>query len=128
MDHVDLSEKIIGCAYKIYNVLGSGFLESVYEKAFEIELKKLEVSVEMQKKVNVYYDGQSVGVFIADLVVDNKIIVELKAVKSLAVAHEVQLVNYLAATEISIGLLINFGESKVEVKRKYLTSNQKLSC
>lgn len=75
-----------------------------------------------------FYDGQIVGSFIADIVVDNKIIVEMKAVKSLAVAHEVQLVNYLAATEIPIGLLVNFGESKVEIRRKYLNLNQKLSC
>ncbi len=128
MDHVDLSEKIIGCAYRVYNALGSGFLESVYERAFEIELRKLGIPVEAQKNLNVLYEGQSVGFFVADLVVDDKIIVELKAVRHLAVAHEVQLVNYLAATDIAIGLLINFGESKVEVKRKYLTSNQNLSC
>lgn len=125
MDHGDLSEKVIGCAYRIFNVLGSGFLESVYEKAFEIELLKLQIPIQTQKKLTVFYDGQPVGFFIADLVIDDKIIVELKAVKNLAVTHEVQLVNYLAATDISIGLLINFGESKVEVKRKYLTSNQK---
>jgi GxxExxY protein len=128
MNHADSTEPIIGCSYRIYNVLGSGFLESVYERALEIELGKLNIPVKFQQSLNVLYDGQSVGVFIADLVVDNKIIVELKAVKCLAVAHEVQLVNYLAATNISIGLLINFGESKVEIKRKYLNLNQKLSC
>ncbi len=130
MDHADLTEKVIGCAFRVHNVLGSGFLESVYERALSIELGKLNICVEEQKSLNVFYDGQVVGTFVADLVIDDKIIVELKAVRSLAVAHEVQLVNYLAATNIAIGLLINFGESKVEVKRKILSfsNNQISSC
>jgi len=120
MDHADLTEKIIGCAYRVYNTLGAGFLESVYEKCLIIEARKHGLSVEAQKAVNVYYDEQIVGSFIADLIVDKKIIIELKAVRNLVVAHEVQLVNYLTATKIPIGLLINFGEVKVEVKRKFL--------
>ena len=121
MDHADLTEKVIGCAFRVYNVLGSGFLESVYEKALSIELGKLNICVEDQKSLNVFYDGQIVGTFVADLIIDDKIIVELKAVRSLAVAHEVQLVNYLAATKLPVGLLINFGESRVDIKRKLLS-------
>ena len=119
MDHSDLTEKIIGCAYHVYNTLGTGFLESVYEKALLIEAEKYGLSVESQKAINVYYDEQIVGNFVADLIVDNKVVIELKAVRNLVVAHEVQLVNYLTATQIPIGLLINFGETKVEVKRKF---------
>ena len=122
MDHSDLTEKVIGCAYRVYNTLGSGFLESVYEKCLIIEARKYGLSVEAQKAVNVYYDEQIVGNFIADLIIDKKVIIELKAVRNLVVAHEVQLVNYLTATKIPIGLLINFGEAKVEVKRKFLKS------
>ena len=120
MDHSDLTEKIIGCAYRVYNILGSGFLESVYEKCLIIEAEKYGLTVEAQKAVNVYYYEQIVGSFITDLIVDKKVIIELKAVRHLVVAHEVQLVNYLTATKIPIGLLINFGETKVEVKRKFL--------
>jgi len=119
MDHADLTEKVIGCAYRVYNTLGSGFLESVYEKSLAIELQKAGVAIESQKTVKVYYDEKIVGSFVADLIVDEKIIVELKAVRNLVVTHEVQLVNYLTATKIPIGLLINFGETKVEVKRKF---------
>ena len=121
MDHSDLTEKIIGCAYRVYNTLGSGFLESVYEKCLIIEAEKYGLSVEAQKPINVYYDGQNVGSFVADLIVDDKVVIELKAVRKLVVAHEVQLVNYLTATKIPVGLLINFGETKVEVKRKFLS-------
>ncbi len=120
MDHADLTEKIIGCAYRVYNTLGAGFLESVYEKCLIIEAEKYGLSVEAQKPINVYYDGQNVGNFVTDLIVDDKVIIELKAVRNLVIAHEVQLVNYLTATKIPIGLLINFGETKVEVKRKFL--------
>ena len=119
MDHADLTEKVIGCAYQVYNTLGCGFLESVYEKSLVIELLKIGMSVETQKAVDVYYDEQIVGSFITDLIIDNKIIVELKAVRNLALVHEVQLVNYLTATKIPIGLLVNFGETKVEIKRKF---------
>lgn len=121
MESAELTEKIIGCSYRVYNTLGSGFLESVYEKSLILEAEKSGLTVESQKAVNVYYDEQIVGSFIIDLFVNGKVVVELKAVKSLSVAHEVQLVNYLAATKIPVGLLINFSESKVEVKRKVLT-------
>ncbi len=114
----DLTDKIIGACYKVYNTLGSGFLESVYENCLIIELKKLGLLVENQKSIQVLYEDQEVGYFIADIIVENKIILELKAIKELAQIHEVQLVNYLTATGKDVGLLINFGNKKVQVKRK----------
>jgi len=120
MEYAGLTEKIIGCAYHVYNILGSGFLESVYEKCLIIEIQKVGLLVESQKAINVHYDDLIVGSFFADIIIANTVIVELKAVRTLNAAHEVQLVNYLAATKLPVGLLINFGESKVEIKRKVL--------
>ena len=118
MEYQELTKKIIGCAYKVYNHMGFGFLESVYEKCLLIELGRAGLKTECQKAIPVAYDGQTVGDFSADMVVENKVIVELKSVEHLIKAHEIQLVNYLVATGISVGLLINFGVTKVEVKRK----------
>lgn len=119
MEDEDLTGKIIACAYAVHNSLGAGFLESVYQKALAIELAKQGLSGVMEKKVPVYYEGNLVGDFRADLVVEDRVIVETKAVNSLAAPHEVQLVNYLVATNTPIGLLINFGNQSVEIKRKY---------
>jgi GxxExxY protein len=118
MEFESLTEKIIGCAYRVYNKMGYGFLESVYEKCMLIELRKLCLKSEYQKSITVQYDREIVGQFIADIFVEDTIIIELKSVKTIAKAHEVQLVNYLVATGKDVGLLINFGEQKVEVKRK----------
>jgi GxxExxY protein len=118
MEHQDLTEKIIGCAYKVHNRLGYGFLESVYEKSLLIELRKTGISAKAQVPITVRYEGEVVGDFIADILVEDKVIVELKSISQIAKAHEVQLVNYLVATGKEIGLLINFGEKMVEVKRK----------
>ena len=118
MEHEKITEKIIGCAYKVYNTIGFGFLESVYEKSLLIELRKAGLNVEAQKSIKVSYDGEIVGDFIADIIVENKVMIEIKAVEKLIKAHEIQLVNYLVATGISVGLLINFGKTKVEIKRK----------
>ena len=131
MEYTDITEKIIGCAYRVYNKLGAGFLESVYEKCMAIEFERIVLQAVFQQPLNVFYDGHSVGSYIADIVVEEKVIIELKAVRTLTTAHEVQLVNYLAATKVPIGLLINFGETKVEVKRKVLTlplNHPPLSC
>ena len=116
-----LTEKVIGAAFKVHNELGFGFLESVYEKALAIELSKAGISYETQSAIKVFYDERIIGEFVCDMYVDGRLIVELKSVTQLATAHEVQLVNYLTATKIDIGLLINFGPSKVDVKRKYRT-------
>ena len=119
MEYEEITHKIIGAAYKVFNTLGFGFLESVYKKAMIIELSKNELKVEEEKPLKVYYDNQVIGDFFVDLLIDETVIVELKSVQSLAKEHEVQLVNYLNGLKKEIGLLINFGPSGVEVKRKY---------
>ncbi len=120
-----LSEAIIGAAYKVHNQLGFGFIESVYEKALSIELRKLGVGHALQHPVRVFYDDEVVGDFFADVFIGDGLILELKSVQSLSKEHEVQLVNYLVATHTEIGLLINFGPSGVDVKRKYRTLKKK---
>ena len=119
MEYEELTHKIIGAAYQVYNQLGFGFLESVYQKAMVIELIKSNLKAEEEKPLKVYYDKQIVGDFYVDLFVEEAVIVELKSVKNLTKEHEVQLVNYLNGLKKEIGLLINFGPSGVEVKRKY---------
>ena len=118
MEYKNITEKIIGCAFRVYNKMGFGFLESVYENCLQIELKKSGLTFESQKSINVYYDDQIVGQYIADIIVQDTIIVELKSVRKIVTAHEMQLVNYLTATKMPVGLIINFGEEKVEIKRK----------
>ncbi|MFZ5518660.1 MAG: GxxExxY protein [Candidatus Zhuqueibacterota bacterium] len=118
MELASLTEKIIGCAYNVYNMLGFGFLESVYENALTIELKTMGFAVERQKPIKVYYEGVVVGNFKADIIVDELIIIELKSVEKIVKEFEVQLVNYLTATIKPVGLLLNFSPHKVEVKRK----------
>lgn len=121
----ELSRKIIGAAHEVHNVLGFGFLEAVYGNALYKELSSKGIKCECQKKIDVYYKGDIVGHYIPDMIVDNKIIVELKAVAELRLEHEWQLLNYLSASEIQIGLLINFGHS-VEIRRKIMTNRKKL--
>ena len=118
MKDEQLTEKIIGCAYKVHGSLGPGFLEKVYENALIIELNELAMDIERQVPLVVYYQNQVVGEYCADLLIENKVLIELKAVQKLGKEHEVQLVNYLTATKIDIGLLINFGGVSVEVKRR----------
>lgn len=118
--HHDLTERIIGCFYEVYTRLGYGFLERVYERALVIELVHQGLEVRQQVPISVFYRGQSVGDYFADLLVENKVIVELKAAESVAVEHEVQLINYLRATGVEIGLLLNFGR-KPEIRRKIYT-------
>ena len=118
MEINDLTYKVIGCAYKVHNVLGPGFLEKVYENALTIELKKLDIRPRQQEKLPVLYQGEPVGVYYPDLWIENQLIVEIKAILTLAPEHEMQLIHYLAATSIDDGLLINFGPS-VQVKRKF---------
>jgi GxxExxY protein len=121
--HTDLTEKIIKAFYKVYNTLGFGFLEKVYENALFIELKNMGLFVEKQRRVKVFYEEQEVGDYFADLIVDEKVIIELKASEALCEEHEFQLINYLKATEIEIGLLLNFGK-KPEFKRKIFSNAQ----
>ena len=112
-----VTEKIIGCAYNVANTLGAGFLEKVYENALRIELRKEGLHVQQQHPVNVTYDGEIVGEYFADLVVENAVVVELKAVSGLDEIHMAQCLNYLKATDFKVCLLINFGKPKVEIKR-----------
>ena len=119
MEFEELTHKIISCAYKVFNQLGFGFLESVYQKGMVIELGKSDLNVEAEKSLKVYYDDMIVGEFYVDLYIAEVVVVELKSVQSLNKEHEVQLVNYLNGLKKEIGLLINFGPSGVEVKRKY---------
>lgn len=124
MKREELTRQIIGCAYKVFNTLGFGFLESVYKKAMLIELERSKLKAEPEKPLKVYYDNQVVGDFYVDLLVEQEIIVELKSVQNLAKEHEVQLVNYLNGLQKEIGLMINFGPNGVDVKRKYRKPQQ----
>lgn len=123
--HKDITSKIIEAFYKVYNTLGYGFLEKVYENAMRIELNKSGLTTDQQKNIKVYYESQQVGDYYADLLVKDIVIVELKAAESICEEHETQLLNYLKATNIEVGLLLNFGK-KAEIKRKiFLNENKK---
>ena len=124
MLHSDITNKIIKAFYKVNNTLGFGFLEKVYENAMVIELRKMGCKVLQQKNIKVFYENQVVGDYYADLLVDDSVIVELKAMESLCEEHEAQLINYLKATKIEVGLLLNFGK-KAEFKRKIFTNDRK---
>ena len=121
-----LIKKIIQCAYNVRMQLPAGFLESVYQKALLIELGKNDISAVAEAPIDVYYDDSIVGEYRADIIVENKIIIELKAIQKLSLIHEAQLVNYLTATKIGYGLLINFGGEQIEIKRKYRTYKKNL--
>jgi GxxExxY protein len=122
--HSDITDKIIKCFYKVYNTLGYGFLEKVYENALFLELRGLGLFVEKQKQIEVYYENEKVGEYYADLIVSESVIIELKAAESLCEEHEYQLINYLKATEIEVGILLNFGKSP-QLKRKVFSNNIK---
>jgi GxxExxY protein len=109
LKHRDLTEKIIGVFYDVYNELGHGFLENVYEQALAIALVQAGLSVERQVAVSVWFRGQQIGDFRADMLVDRNVLLELKAARTIDQAHEKQLLNYLRATDIEVGLLLNFG-------------------
>jgi GxxExxY protein len=115
--HGELTEQIIGAAYEVYNALGRGFLEKVYENALALELSRRGLQVQAQQPIEVRHRGEVVGQYFADLVVEGEVIVEAKSVASLDGAHEAQLINYLKATGIGVGLLINFGP-EIEIKRR----------
>ncbi|MDO4981861.1 MAG: GxxExxY protein [Prevotellaceae bacterium] len=124
MLYEDITEKIIGAAHEVHKELGFGFLEAVYGNALFKELQSRGLKCECQKSINVYYKGEIVGHYVPDMIVEDKIIIELKAVADLRPEHEWQLVNYLTACHLNVGLLINFGHS-VKVKRKIFTENKR---
>jgi GxxExxY protein len=115
----DLTGRVIGLAMKVHSALGAGFLESVYQQALMHELTKAQIKFEAEKPLKVFYDRILVGEFLADFVVEDELIVELKAVHELATIHEVQVVNYLVATGINFGLLLNFGGESLDFKKKF---------
>jgi len=119
--HQELTSEIISAFYKVYNTFGFGFLEKVYENALKYELEKMRFKVDKQKPITVYYDDLTVGEYFADLIVEDKVIIELKAAEALIEEHELQLINYLKATEIEVGLLLNFGK-KPEIRRKIFSN------
>ncbi|WP_197743297.1 GxxExxY protein [Desulfosarcina ovata] len=124
MKHQALTEEIIKVFYRVYNALGYGFLEKVYENAMMIEFKKEGLSALQQSPIDVIYSDQIVGQYFADLIVDGKVIVEIKAKKHLGTEDEAQLLNYLKATDKEVGLLINFGP-KPELTRKVFSNSKK---
>ena len=118
MQHAELTSAIIKAAMRVHSVLGPGFLETVYQRALTLELEIAGLQVEPKRRLTVHYDGVVVGHFIADVLVEDKVLLECKAVLSLVPAHEAQLVNYLTATGIDVGLLLNFGATSLDFRRK----------
>ena len=122
--HKELTERIINIFYKVYNKLGYGFLEKVYENAMLREFKKENIPAVSQSPIKVFYEDEIIGEYFADIFVDDKVIVEIKAAKGLALENEAQLLNHLKATDIEVGLLLNFG-TKPEIKRKVFDNDRK---
>jgi GxxExxY protein len=126
MLHSDVTGKILRAYYNVYNELGYGFLEKNYEKAMAIELHKMKVKFKTQEPITVYYRDQQIGIYSADIVVEEKVIVELKAATKIAPENEVQLLNYLRATKMEVGMLLNFGEEP-SFKRTVFENDRKAS-
>ncbi|MCK5269951.1 MAG: GxxExxY protein [Sedimentisphaerales bacterium] len=124
MLHADITDKIIKAYYKVYNTLGFGFLEKVYENALIIELKKVGFNVAQQQNIMIYYEGHEIGTYFTDIIINDLVILELKAVEKLCNEHKNQLINYLKATDKEIGLLFNFGRIP-EFKRVIFTNDRK---
>lgn len=124
LKYSELTDAVICCFYTVYNKLGYGFLEKVYHNALLLELSKRGMTALAQAPINVFYDGDIVGQYFADILVNNSLIVEIKATRSLLPEHEAQLLNYLKATDVEVGLLLNFGPSP-QVKRKLLDNDRK---
>lgn len=122
--HTDLTEKIISAFYKVYNTLGFGFLEKVYANALMHQLVMDGLRVEKEKQIKVYYEEKMVGEYYADIMVEGKVIIEIKAAEALIEEHELQLINYLKATDMEVGLLLNFGK-KPEIRRKVFSNGNK---
>ena len=122
--HSEITEQIIKAFYNVYNTLGYGFLEKVYENAMLIELKKVGLNAIAQQPIRVYYDSAEIGVYFSDILVENKVILELKTAEGIASENEAQLINYLRATDIEIGLVLNFGK-KPQFKKKAFSNEFK---
>lgn len=122
--HSDLTDKILAAFFRVHRTLGYGFTEKVYENSLAIELRKAGLQVAQQTEIEVFYDGQLVGTYFADLIINGVVLLELKAVKQLAEEHEAQLLNYLKATRVEVGLLLNFGPT-ADVKRRVYDNDRK---
>jgi len=122
--HKELTDAIISIFFKVYNTLGYGFLEKIYENAMMIELRKRNIPAIAQSPIQVFYEDEVVGEYFADILVDEKVIIEIKAAKNLTQENEAQLLNYLKATKIEVGLLLNFGP-KPEIRRKAFENSRK---
>jgi len=125
MIHQETTSEMLKCFYKVYNTLGFGFLEKVYENALYLEMVNQGLTCNKQVPITVFYKGIAVGEYYADIIVENRIILELKAAETLVEEHELQLINYLKATRIEIGLLLNFGKEP-QVRRKIFTNDRKV--
>ena len=115
--YFQLTETILGCCFDVMNELGSGFLESIYKNALFIAIKEKGLSIEAEKRFEVMFKGRKIGLYVADLIIEGKVIVELKCCESLVGEHQAQLINYLKVSGVLVGLLVNFGKRKVEYKR-----------
>jgi GxxExxY protein len=124
MLHAEITDKIINAFYKVYNTMGYGFLEKVYENALNIELKKMGLDTSQQNNIKVFYENHEVGNYFADITINNQVIIEIKASESLREDHKAQLINYLKATDKEVGMLLNFGK-KAEFKRIIFTNDRK---
>ncbi|HPR17758.1 MAG TPA: GxxExxY protein [Candidatus Cloacimonadota bacterium] len=124
LKYENVSDLILKAFYKVYNIFGYGFLEKIYERALKIELNKLGLSCKTQQPIKVYYEQELIGNYIADMIVEDKILIELKSIKTLTIQDESQLLNYLSCTEIEVGLLLNFGP-KPQTKRKIFDNERK---
>ncbi len=123
--HSEITGEILKAFYKVYNELGYGFLEKVYENAMAFELQANGLFVQQQLPINVFYNGKIAGEYFADLIVENKVIIEIKTASTIDKAHEAQLLNYLKATEIEVGLVLNFGQKPEKVRKVF--TNKKTS-
>lgn len=123
--HMDITNKILKACYTVYNQLGFGFLEKVYENALLLALTTMNLTCERQKPIKVYYQQMIVGKYFADILIEEKVILEIKAAEALVKAHELQLINYLKATNLEVGLLFNFGKQPT-FKRKRFTNDKKI--
>ena len=120
MEEQELTRQIIGCAMKVSNTLGAGFLEKVYKNALALELRRSGLATRQQVPLAVFYEGEIVGEYVADLIVENQVLLELKTARALDGSHQAQLLNYLRATELRIGLILNFGTKRLGIKRMVL--------
>ena len=127
LKHRELTDKVIGVFFDVYNEMGHGFLESVYENAFALALTDNSFDVKRQISIPVWFRGQKVGDFVADMLIENSVLLELKAVRVLEASHEAQILNYLRATDLEVGLLLNFGV-KPQFKRFAYDNSRKQSC